>query len=82
MNNELRKKYDKFSLSIIEKDSMSQADKLCYAYHLELQDRIQEAIEVFSPIGISKTEDGSMVLQYDYMPVLFDFIQVLTKTIE
>lgn len=74
LNNEFRLQYDAFLSGAIEKEKLGHEDILCYAYFLLLQDRINEAIDIFEKITLSDlSEEGSLVLQYDYMSAYIDF---------
>lgn len=74
LHNEFRRQYDAFLMSTIEKTDLDSSDKLCYTYFLLLQDRINEAIEIFEEVDPkSLPEDGSLSLQYDYTAAYLDF---------
>ncbi len=57
-----------------QKGSMNDIDLMVWAYYLQLQDRIDEAVKVFkrvNPDNLAKT--GDLQIQYDYMNVYLDF---------
>ena len=46
---------------------------MVFVYYLQLQDRIQEAIDLFNKIEAPSNNDSSMRIQYDYLQAYFDF---------
>jgi hypothetical protein len=50
LNQQFRCTYDSFLTTMAQKKAYSDADKLCFVYFLQLQDREQEAIDLFSQI--------------------------------
>ena len=73
-NNEFRRQYNAFLLDKIEKTVLNCHDILFYCYFLVLQDRITEAIEIFNKLTVDNLpEDGSLLMQYDYMTAYLDF---------
>ncbi|CAD8122849.1 unnamed protein product [Paramecium sonneborni] len=74
LNVELRKQHKDYLQYLIEKPTHSTSDKLGFSYYLLLQERIPEAIQVFSSIQLP-LNDGNSELQYDYFQAYFDFYQ-------
>ena len=73
-NNEFRRQYNAYLVNSIEKNRLENPDKMCFAYFLLLQDRINEAIEIFQQVKRDEIiADGSLELQYDYMSAYLDF---------
>ena len=47
---------------------------MIFVYNLQLQDRIQDAIQIFKTIDLSKENiNSTLQIQYDYMNAYFDF---------
>ena len=42
-------------------------------YYLQLQDRIEEAIDLFNKVEEPKQNNGTLKVQYDYLKAYFDF---------
>ena len=72
LNTSFRETYDRFLRTKILKGHLTNTDLMQFAYYLQLQDRISEAISVFSKVK-EPTDDGTLRLQYDYMQAYFDF---------
>ena len=70
LNATFRKTYDKFLATTIQKPKLTQEDKMILVYYLQLQDRIQEAIELFKSIEVP---NSSLRIQFDYLLAYFDF---------
>ena len=75
LNTQFRTQYGKFLLYTAEKQKLDSTDNLIFSSYLLLQDRIEEAIEVFKKVNIDtlKREQG-LILQYDYMQAYFDIL--------
>lgn len=56
-----------------QKKAYSDADKLCFVYFLQLQDREQEAINLFS--RIKQPHEGELKIQYDYLQAYLEFFK-------
>eukprot|EP01022_Parablepharisma_sp_SALTPOND_P023502 TRINITY_DN4_c0_g1_i6.p1 TRINITY_DN4_c0_g1~~TRINITY_DN4_c0_g1_i6.p1 ORF type:complete len:2304 (-),score=338.43 TRINITY_DN4_c0_g1_i6:3914-10825(-) len=67
--------YKMFILYLIEKPVWDLADKMNLAYYLLLQDRVPEALNIFSKIDPENEtkKEGRLKLQYDYMAAYLDF---------
>jgi len=50
LNTTFRTTYDRFLGSLVQKSEMGIEDKLIFVYYLQLQDRVQEAINLFRQI--------------------------------
>lgn len=73
-NNEFRRQYNAFLLDNVEKDHLLPHNILFYCYFLLLQDRVSETISMFTQLEVEQlSEDGSLVLQYNYMHAYLDF---------
>ena len=57
------------------KISLDEKLKLQLTYFLQLQDRIDEALEIFKTIDMSKLQSKACQTQYDYMLAYFDFFR-------
>lgn len=74
LNRQFRATYDKLLATLVEKPQLDEADHLNLTYYLLLQDRINEAIEVFQKIDPKSYEkQGRLKMQYDYMRAYLDF---------
>ena len=74
LNSQFYKTYKKFIFYLIEKPLWNIADKLTLTYYLLLQDRVQDALQVF--VNVKKEEvdaEHRLKLQYDYMSAYLDF---------
>jgi hypothetical protein len=56
LNREFRQTYDSFLTTLAQKPELTDADKLCFVYFLQLQDREQEASRLFKQI--KEPQDG------------------------
>ena len=73
LNNQFRETYFKFLKYLFEKDTrVNIEDRLILTYYLLLQDRIDEAFNIYSKIPADSTELDRLTLQYDYMGAYFD----------
>ena len=52
--------YDIFLSSLVQKVQPATEDKLVFVYYLQLQDRVQEAMELFSKLSEPKDEDSAL----------------------
>ena len=50
LNKQFRETYNKFLFKLAEKEELDNEDKLNWAFYYLLQDKIKEAIEIFSKI--------------------------------
>lgn len=73
LNATFRETYDKFLASIVQKSEITTADKMIFVYYLQLQDRMQEAIDLFNKIEAPNEQNGTLRIQYDYLLAYFDF---------
>ena len=75
LNEEFYKTYKRFIIYLLEKPKLDLYDKINLAYYFILQDRINEAISVFSQIDFdTEISIGTKLkLQYDYMDAYLDF---------
>ncbi len=75
LNKTFRQTYDKFLKTMAYKTELSFEDKMVYVYYLQLQDRIPEAIKLFSNLEMPELDDSThaLELQYDYFNAYFDF---------
>eukprot|EP00347_Sterkiella_histriomuscorum_P022623 403337784 len=73
LNRNVRKTYDRFLKRLTESKEFNLADRMQMVYYLQLQDRIQEAINVLATIKIEDSSDATLKLQYDYFQAYFDF---------
>ena len=74
LNENLYQTYKRFILYLIEKPIWDLSDKVNLSYYLILQDRVTEAIAVFSKITEAEIkEKDNLKLQYDYMSAYLDF---------
>ncbi len=75
LNANLYNTYKRFVLYLIEKPVWDVADNICLAYYLLLQDRVTDALRIFSRIDPAKdlTPVTGLRLQYDYMAAYLDF---------
>lgn len=69
----LKTQYFKFVTNLAYKDSLDDDDRLSLTYYLLLQDRIDEAIKMFSTVDIMGNDDLTCQLQYDYISAYLDF---------
>ncbi|CAD8054408.1 unnamed protein product [Paramecium sonneborni] len=72
LNVEFRNQYIDFLTYLVEKPKHSLSDKLGFIYYLLLQERINEAIQIYKTITEVDTQ-GEAILQYDYFTAYLDF---------
>ena len=72
-NNSFKETYTNFMLYLIEKGSLSNNDQTVLAIYLIMQDRFQEAIDVFEKIDKTQLKD-TLIIQYDYLSAYIDFL--------
>jgi len=73
LNKELRMTYEKFIMSMIELNDSSEKAKLRLCYYLIIQDRIEEAVSVFSRVDFKKlVVFEEFLIQYDYIAAYLD----------
>jgi len=75
LNKELKFQYKSFLEYLVEVPKAKPDDLLSFVYYLLLQDRIDDAIKIFSRIDIKELEKLSEIcrLQYDYFLGYLDF---------
>lgn len=70
LNNRFKMQYDEFLRRLHYSPEVSASHRLTAALYLSLQDRIQEAMDMFQTVDREQLEEK---LQYDYMAVYFAF---------
>jgi hypothetical protein len=74
LNVQFRQTYHKLLLTLAEKSQLEKSDWLNLTYYFLLQDRITEAIQIFSKIDPEHYSEGQpLKMQYDYMRAYLDF---------
>ncbi len=74
LNREFRNTYQAFIVNLISKREISSKDYLRLSYYLILQDRIDEANNIFLKIQKSEINKySSLEIQYDYINAYLDF---------
>ena len=80
LNKTFRETYDKFLTGKAIKPVLSFEDKMVFVYYLQLQDRINEAIELFETFEAPQPDPddtagkmSTLLMQYDYLSAYFDF---------
>ena len=74
LNRQFRDTYNRFLKVMAEKIKLDEIDLLNFTYYLLLQDRINEAIDVFEKIDPKYfDEKETLRMQYDYMRAYLDF---------
>ena len=73
-NSEFRKTYLNFLNYIFEKKYLENTDKLILTNYLIVQDRIEEANNIFKKIDVNGNEELRTKIQYDYTETYLDFI--------
>jgi hypothetical protein len=74
LNRQFRITYDLLLKTLIEKPKLDKVDFLNLTYYYLLQDRINEAIEIFQRIDPKEFDkEGTLKMQYDYMRAYLDF---------
>lgn len=77
LNRTFRATYDKFLDSTVQKlivngGQLNDEEKMIFVYYLQLQDRINEAINIFKTVKVPENGE-SLAIQYDYLLAYFDF---------
>lgn len=74
LNKQFRSTYDLLLRTLVEKPQLDKVDFLNLTYYYLLQDRINEAIEIFQRIDPKEFDkEGTLKMQYDYMRAYLDF---------
>jgi len=73
MNSTFRATYDSFLATNVQKPALTSEDQMIMVYYLQLQDRMQEAIDLFGKIAEPDSKNGTLRIQYDYLQAYFDF---------
>ena len=74
LNRQFRQTYDKLLKTLLEKQKLDEGDWLNLTYYFLLQDRINEAIEIFGRVEPKHFENHETLrMQYDYMRAYLDF---------
>ena len=80
LNRTFRETYDSFLSDKILKPKLSFEDKMIYIHYLQLQDRINEAIDLFETLEPPQPDPldpiggmSSLLMHYDYLSAYFDF---------
>ena len=75
-NKEFNETYRKFIIDLLSVKELSVKEKLQLTYYLILQDRMEEAFEMFNKIKkeeIDENKNKSFKIQYDYINAYLDF---------
>jgi len=75
LNLTLKRNYEQLLLRLSAKKQLSVQDKMALVYHLQLQDRVSEAVQLFSSVDANELGDDTLRLQHDYMSAYFDFFK-------
>ena len=73
-NKELKKTYHKFIIDLLSVQKITFKENLKLIYYLILQDRFEDAINIFSKIKKEEIENNDYKIQYDYINAYLDFI--------
>lgn len=74
LNGNLYQTYKMFILYLIEKPVWDSNDMMNLSYYLLLQDRVTQALEIFSKISEKDLQgESKLLLQYHYMSAFLDF---------
>lgn len=73
LNATFRATYDHFLSTMVQKPAPTGEERLALVYYLQLQDRMQEAIELFNSLEEPSKPMGTLRVQYDYLKAYFDF---------
>lgn len=73
LNATFRQTYDNFLLSSVQKKELGFVEKMVFVYYLQLQDRMQEAIDLFNKLQAPDENNKTLRIQYDYLQAYFDF---------
>lgn len=79
LNRSFRDVYDRFLRYLVDKWELTPSDKVSLVNYLLLQDRMDEATELFSSIGAKERESVDMQLQLDYLAAYIDFLNGYPK---
>lgn len=60
LNQTLKQNYDQLLLRLSTKKRISEEDKMMLVYHLQIQDRITEAVQLFKTVDLNRLEDGAL----------------------
>ncbi|CAD8117145.1 unnamed protein product [Paramecium sonneborni] len=71
LNVQFRNQYINYLIYLLEKPQFSTVDKLVLIYYLLLQERVNEAVQIFSQIP--EAEQQEQQLQFDYLSAYLDF---------
>ena len=76
-NVEFRKTYEKFIIELLSMQEITTKQKLQLTYYLIIQDRLDEALDIFNRIKIEEIQNNnnnkSYKIQYDYLYAYLDF---------
>ena len=75
-NKEFNQTYRKFIIDLLPMKQLSNKEKLQLAYYLILQDRMEEAFNMYKKIKkeeITDDKNKSYIIQYDYITAYLDF---------
>ena len=73
-NKELKETYHKFIIDLLSLQKITFKENLKLIYYLILQDRFEDAINIFSKIKKEEIENKNYKIQYDYINAYLDFI--------
>ena len=74
LNRQFRQTYNNLLKTLIEKPKLDEIDLLNMTYYFLLQDRINEAIEIFQRVDPKHFDNHkTLKMQYDYMRAYLDF---------
>jgi hypothetical protein len=77
LNLNFKRTYESFLKFLITQRDLSLSQKMTMIYYMQLQERINEAINLFKTIDFSSlmsdVDDETLKIQYDYMNAYFDF---------
>ncbi|CAD8194852.1 unnamed protein product [Paramecium octaurelia] len=71
LNVQFRKQYTNYLSYLLEKSQFSTVDKIILIYYLLLQERVNEAVQIYEQI--SEEEQNEQQLQFDYLSAYLDF---------
>ena len=76
-NKEFKETYEKFIINLLSLRELRIKEKLQLTYYLIIQDRMDEALNIFNQIKIEEIQDNnnnkSFKIQYDYIYAYLDF---------
>ena len=73
LNATFRQTYDSFLAASVQKKELGFVEKMVFVYYLQLQDRMQEAIDLFNKLQAPDDYNKTLRIQYDYLQAYFDF---------